>query len=162
MLRTLKYLMFSLVLIAAALPFASSQNMDPALGKWKLNLAKSKYDPGPAPKSETRTLEDRGDGVLHFTAEGVDGQGKRAFGQFAAKYDGKDYPLLSLGSQTAGSISLKRIDAYTIESVQKEDGKVTLRNHRTISKDGKTMTLTTQGTTAQGQKVNNVQIFDKQ
>jgi hypothetical protein len=28
-----------------------------SLGTWKLNLAKSKYDPGPAPLSDTRVYE---------------------------------------------------------------------------------------------------------
>ena len=27
---------------------------DPVLGTWELNVAKSKYNPGPAPKSQTR------------------------------------------------------------------------------------------------------------
>ena len=45
-------------------------------GTWKLNLAQSKFNPGPPPRSETRTWQDRGDGVQTFTAEGVDAQGR--------------------------------------------------------------------------------------
>ena len=40
-------------------------------------------------------------------------------------------------------------------------GKVTLVNVRTVSADGKTMTVTTKGTNAAGEKVNNVQVFEK-
>jgi hypothetical protein len=29
---------------------------DPSNGKWKMDPAKSKYDPGPAPKSTTTTI----------------------------------------------------------------------------------------------------------
>ena len=32
-----------------------AQESDPLVGTWELNVAKSKYSPGPAPKSETRT-----------------------------------------------------------------------------------------------------------
>jgi hypothetical protein len=34
---------------------------DPFVGTWKLDLAQSKYDPGPRPKSQTRTWETAGD-----------------------------------------------------------------------------------------------------
>ena len=33
----------------------SSQPTDAAIGTWKLDAAKSKYDPGPAPKAQTLT-----------------------------------------------------------------------------------------------------------
>jgi len=36
---------------------------DAVIGTWKLNVAKSKYDPGPAPKGSTLTLEVAGDGI---------------------------------------------------------------------------------------------------
>src|ERR1700723_1636024 len=35
---------------------------NPLVGTWELNTAKSKYDPGPIPKSLTRTVEAQGDG----------------------------------------------------------------------------------------------------
>jgi hypothetical protein len=34
-------------------------------------------------------------------------------------------------------------------------------NVRTVSADGKTMTVTTKGTNAAGQKVNNLQVYEK-
>jgi len=37
-----------IVLVVAGVALAQS---DPAVGSWKLNTAKSKYDPGPMPKS---------------------------------------------------------------------------------------------------------------
>jgi len=40
------------------------------LGTWKLNTAKSKYSPGPAPKSLTLTWEATADGIKH-AADGV-------------------------------------------------------------------------------------------
>ena len=46
------------VLIAAVL--ATAQSKDPFVGTWRLNVAKSKYSPGPPPKSQTTTPRVRG------------------------------------------------------------------------------------------------------
>ena len=59
-------------------------------------------------------------------------------------------------------IAVKRIDANTIDSVNKKGGKVTTTQRNVVSADGKTRTVTTTGVDGQGQKVNNVAIFEKQ
>ena len=54
----------SLVVAGLALLIATGQALaqatDPVVGTWELNLAKSAFTPGPAPKSETRTYEASG------------------------------------------------------------------------------------------------------
>jgi ABC-type xylose transport system substrate-binding protein len=79
--------------------------------------------------------------------------------QYTAKYDGKDYPVT--GSQDFDAISLKRVDAGTAQATLKKGGKVIQTATRVVSKDGKTLTLTTIGANAKGQAVNNVLVFDK-
>ena len=44
-------LVFSAILFATALPQIGFAQSDPLVGIWQLNLAKSKYSPGPPPKS---------------------------------------------------------------------------------------------------------------
>jgi hypothetical protein len=44
-------LAFLAVLFAAALPQASFAQSNPLVGTWKIDLAKSKYTPGPLPKA---------------------------------------------------------------------------------------------------------------
>ena len=44
----------------------------------------------------------------------------------------------------------------------KKAGKVVSTVKRNVSKDGKVMTLTAAGTNANGEKVNNVIVYDKQ
>jgi hypothetical protein len=46
--------------LVAAQPAA--QSADPFVGTWRLNVAKSKYTPGPIPKSVTSTYEPAGKG----------------------------------------------------------------------------------------------------
>ena len=147
------------VVLGAGLGHVSAQASNPRLGTWKLNLAKSKYDPGPAPQSNTMKIEASGDGEK-ATTEGVGPTGTATGTQYAAKYDGKDYPIT--GSQNADTVALKRIDARTIERTDKKGEKVVATSSRAVSEDGKTMTVTTTGTNAQGQAMNNVTVWEKQ
>ena len=45
--------------------------------------------------------------------------------------------------------------------VSKKSGKVTITQRNIVSADGKTRTVTTTGTDALGQKVNNVAVFER-
>jgi len=136
----------------------SAQATDPLIGTWELNVAKSKFSPGPAPKSQTRTYEASGAGVK-YTSKGVDADGKPTLVQYTANFDGKDYPIT--GSADSDTISLKKVDTYTAEATQKKAGKVVITTKREVSKDGKTMTVTSKGTNAKGQAIENVLVFDK-
>jgi hypothetical protein len=57
---------------------------------------------------------------------------------------------------------LKRVDANTIEATLKKGGKVVQTTKAVLSNNGKVRTLTTTGTNAKGQKVNNVAVFERQ
>jgi hypothetical protein len=148
------------VLAAAALAAAPAhaQAKDPVLGTWVLNVAKSSYTPGPAPKSQTRTYTASGN-MISFVATGVGADDKPTKAGFTAAYDGKDYALT--GNPMADMIAITRIDANTGHAVLKKGGKEVATAHRVISADGKTMTLTTTGTDAKGAKVKNVEVFDR-
>jgi len=147
-------LVFALFGFAATLVAA-----DPTVGTWKLNTAKSKYSPGPAPKSATFTYEETSDGIKR-TCEIVDADGNKTSFEYTAKYDGKDYPVT--GSDTIDMIALKRINEHTTQATLKKSGKVVSTARRVVSKDGKTLTLTITGTNAKGQKMKNIAVYDKQ
>jgi endonuclease YncB( thermonuclease family) len=57
---------------------------------------------------------------------------------------------------------MRRIDANTTEVANKKAGKATTTLRRTVSKDGKTLTITAKGKDRQGRTVNSVEVFDKQ
>ena len=138
----------------------SAQMNDPRIGTWKLNVAKSTYSPGPAPQSLMVKIEAAGQGEK-VTADFVNADGTRTTTLYTANFDGKDAPLTG---SLAGvdMVSLKRIDAQTTERTDKKGDKVVQVLARVVSPDGKTMTVTTKGTNAQGQAVNNVAVYDKQ
>jgi hypothetical protein len=132
---------------------------DPLIGTWRLNVAKSKFDPGPPPMAETRIYEAFGNGIKS-TQTRVEAGGNKSTISYSALYDGKDYPYM--GSPDADTIALRRVDANTIEATLKKSGKVTLNVKAVMSADRKTRTLTMSGTNAKGQRVNNVTIWERQ
>jgi hypothetical protein len=137
---------------------ASAQSSGPEYGTWVLNVAKSTYSPGPAPKSSTRTYTAVANGYT-FSSSGVDATGKSVSATFTVHFDGKYAPMT--GGSEASAIMVKRIDANTVESTQKRGDKVVIHTTRVISKDGKTLTSTGWGTNAAGKEYRNVEVFDK-
>ena len=127
-------------------------------GNWKVNVVKSKYDPGPAPKSATSKI-DAMEGGLKFTNDGVNAEGKPTHSEWSGKFDGKDNPVE--GDPNRDTAALKKIDDYTIEISNKKAGKPTTTIRTVFSKDGKTRTQTVKGTNAQGVKVNNMVVYEK-
>jgi hypothetical protein len=128
-------------------------------GTWKLNSAKSKFSPGPAPKSMSVTYTPAGDNGMKIVVDVVPAEGAAQHWEMTAHYDGKENPVM--GNPDADSVSLKLINAHTGESTMKKDGKVTAVNTRTLSADGKTLTIVSKGTNAQGQARHDVQVFEK-
>jgi hypothetical protein len=143
---------------SGATAFAASAS-EPAVGTWVLNLEKSKFSPGPAPKSQTRTYTQSADGTT-LTVTGVAADGSAMSGQSTFKYDGKDYAIT--GSPDYDTLALKKVNGHTVSSVQKKDGKVVGSTTRTISAHGKVLTLTSKGKNAKGASFHNVAVFDKQ
>jgi hypothetical protein len=145
------------VLALAAL--GGAQPADPFVGTWTLNVAKSKYSPGPPPKSTTVTYDAAGSGYK-ISVKTEPASGPTGEWSYTTSLDGKDSPVTGNNSN-ADTIATKRIDAHTLESVSKKGGKVILTSRIVVSKDGKTRTNTQTGTDAKGQAVNNVLVFEK-
>lgn len=146
------------MLTVAAL--ATAQPTDPFVGTWKLNVAKSTYSPGPAPKSVTSTYAVAGKGYkVSVIMEPASGPTQEW--SYTSNLDGKDAPV-SGNSPNADMTAVRRIDANTLEVVNKKGGKVTTTLRQVVSADGKTRTVTTTGTDAKGQTVNNVAVYEKQ
>ncbi len=128
------------------------------VGTWKLDVAKSKFSPGPAPKSMTVTYSAAGDG-LKIVVDLVPGDGPAQHWEMSGGYDGKDNPVT--GNPNADTISMKRIDDANGESTFKKGGKTTSVNTRALSADGKTLTIVSKGTTADGKPRLDTQVFTK-
>jgi len=88
-----RYRFVTCALVCLALMATMAFAADMSLGTWKLNLAKSKFDPANvAPKSQTVKNEAAPDGVKQV-GDIVDSAGKAVKTEYTAKYDGKDYAV---------------------------------------------------------------------
>jgi len=131
---------------------------DVNMGTWKLNEAKSKISPGTA-KNVTVVYAPAGDAVK-VTVDGVDADGKPAHNEWTGKFDGKDYPVT--GDPAADTRAYRRVDDRTLVLTNKKGGKVALTGRVVVSADGKSRTVTTNGTDAQGNKISSTAVYDKQ
>jgi hypothetical protein len=132
---------------------------DSAVGTWTLNIAKSSFDPGPAPKSQTRTYMEDKDGT-EVAVTGVSADGSAVSQQATFKYDGKAYPWT--GSPDIDAVSLKRVNGSTVTATLMKAGKKVGRTTRTISGHGKILTLSTTMPGTDGKSHRTVTVFDKQ
>lgn len=157
-------LVLRMLIVAVVLAFVwevgylAAQGTDPIIGTWELNLAKSKFSPGPPPKSDIRTFETAGAGVK-FTAKIIDAEGKSITGGYTASDDGRNHPLT--GNPDADTVAMRRIDPLSVEFTLKKSGKIVQTATRVMSQDRKTYTLTFKGTDAKGQQVNGVMVFER-
>jgi hypothetical protein len=131
---------------------------DPQMGTWKLNEAKSKLAPSGARNNVVIYSAD-GDKVK-VTIDGVDWQGKTFRDEWMGKFDGKDYPVG--GAPLGDSRSYTKVDANTLSFTGKSGGKIIFTGTTTVSPDGKTRTVTTSATDAQGKTFSTTAVYDKQ
>ena len=154
----------SSVFLAALLTIGSAvigagSDADPVVGTWKLNLAKSTFGGGPALKSQIRTYSQSARGITLKLAT-VSADGKATTTQTTYRLDGKDYP--SMGNPDFDSLSGMKIDIDTTEFTLKRAGKPVGTIRRTVSKDGRTLTLNYVITNANGVQLSELTVFDKQ
>ena len=156
--RTLQCATVVGIFVALIAVCSAAQGTEPIIGTWVLNVAKSTFSPGPAAKSESRTYVVAGK-EIKATSTGVGADGKPTAGEWLIVSDGRDTPLT--GNPDADVLSLKRIDPFSTEFTLKKAGKVVITGTRTISRDGRVMTITNKGTNAKGETVNDVLVYEK-
>jgi len=154
----LKTMLVGAVLAVAGLTIAADA-ADPVVGTWTLNLAKSKFDTGPALKSQTRTYT-QGDDGISVTVNGSRADGSAVSQQSTFKYDNKAYSWS--GAADYDALSLKRVNGSTVKAILMKAGKKVGNTTRTISGHGKVLTLSTKVTGADGKPYSTVLVFDKQ
>jgi hypothetical protein len=148
-----------LFVFGAVAVFAQAPAAKNMVGTWKLDAAKSKYSPGPTPKSQVAILSTV-DGGMKVVSDRVEADGKTTHFEWTAKFDGKDYPVT--GDPGRDAVSVKKVDDYTLDITNKKGGKTTTVIHAVYAKDGKSRTETVSGTDAQGKKIDNVTQWTKQ
>ncbi|HET7217030.1 MAG TPA: hypothetical protein VFJ02_03245 [Vicinamibacterales bacterium] len=137
---------------------AGAQAPDPIVGTWKMDVAKSTYKPGPPPKSATVVITAEGKSIkVAVDAEMPSGPMK--WGYTSAR-DGKDVPVT--GNPNYDTANATQTNPHEGTIVYKKDGKTVATTKTSVAKDGKTLTVTSDGTDAKGQAFHNVSHYTKQ
>jgi len=143
----------ALLFSAVCALIGQTQHINAFTGTWKMNVAKSTFSPGPAPKSQTITFAPDGT----FTLEAVDQEGKR-IGWSHPWSGGAEVPNHGVEDET----SITKIRGNTLDETIKSGNKIVETVHAVVSKDGKTFKATLTGIDNQGHHVRNVGVFEKQ
>jgi hypothetical protein len=148
------------LLIAASAPLASQtppRGEASLIGTWVLDLSKSKYFPGPPPRGETRIYTAVPEGV-HGVIKRVHADGRVETIDYLANYDNE---MAVTGTPAYDAIKLRQVDEYTSESVLSHAGMVYGTARRTISRDGKSMTIAFQRRTSTD-TISNMALYNRQ
>lgn len=130
------------------------------IGTWELNLEKSTFSPGPAPRQQTLTFQQKGPQWMALI-QGIDAAGKPISldaNNLMITFDGRDHPTPTADYETT---AWKPVDEHKYLVTRKKAGKVVMTSTNILSADGKTMTITTIGRNAAGQAVHNVRVYDR-
>ena len=129
---------------------------DSALGAWTLNHAKSTFS-GAVPYRRVMKFEVVGDAIKETTYT-MSTDKPSVVVEYTARFDGTDYPI---SNSMLTTVSLKRVDDQTVERTGKVKGQVVETETRTVSDNGKVLTVTTKGT-RDGAEYSSVQVYDRQ
>lgn len=158
--RTMKSAILVAALLVLMVRFTVAQNQQ-FVGTWKVDVAKSRYQPGPRPRSETLRFEPAGEG-FKVSLDGVNEQGPY-HSEGTGKFDGIDVPILATPARQARfTYAFTRIDDHTWDIMIKVNGERRILVHNVVSDDGKTMRGVSNAVTNQGLNTSQVVIYDKQ
>jgi hypothetical protein len=141
-------------LLAAVACFAAS----PHMGTWKLNEAKSKMPEGMG--KNTMVVYSEQKDKIKITVDGVDKDGKKTHSVWVGKFDGNAYPVK--GNLSYNSVSYKMVNEHTNDITAMKDGTTVWTGTIKVAADGKSRTVTVNGTDADGKKFKGKVFYDKE
>jgi len=135
---------------------------DNTLGTWKLNPDKSKAPAGQSKITSLTVVRTASADGVKVTAKGERQDKSMIDTSYTVKYDGKEVSVSGSGLPY-DTVAIKQVNADTLTDVRsKKGGSYKGTGRWAISKDGKTATLTTKGTGADGKPFSGTSVFDKQ
>jgi hypothetical protein len=144
-----------IVSVVAMCALALSGAENPFLGTWELNTAKSKLDAS-SPTIQSQTVNYALDGSLLKAALTTDGKPSA----HPTVYDGQEHEYGGTSALRPTHIIPTR-KGNMLETVFKRNGLKVGTRKNTLSADGLTMTVVTDGTKLDGSKYLSVLVFDK-
>lgn len=144
------------IVVMCALALTSWGAENPFLGTWVLNTTKSKPDPSSAPV-QSQTVLYSVDGTTLKASLTTDGKPAA----HPTVYDGKEHEYGGMSPLSPTHI-IPMSKGKTLETVFKRNGLKVGTRKNTLSADGSTMTVVTQGTKPDNSNYYSVLVFEKQ
>lgn len=132
---------------------------DPFVGKWTLNVQKSKYAAGTCPKRMIIEMDAEGDGV-RYRSETITASGASSSAKYAAAYDGREVIVMGANGMMT-PVALKRETPSVVVASYVRGQQVVATSRREVSKDGRWMTVTTTSKDGSGKSVVNVGVYER-
>src|SRR5262249_52692851 len=123
------------------------------------NVKKSKYPAGTLPKSMIIQMEAAGEGI-RYRSETIDANGRTSTAEYVADYDGREAVVKGRVGLLL-PVALKRVDSDTVEASYMRGFQVVATSRRVVSKDGRSMTVTTTSKDKEGKSVTNIGVYDR-
>lgn len=146
----------ALLFWAAVVVFGQAGHMTPFTGTWKLNVARSTFQPGPAFKSFTLTFTP--DGTRHLDLTGADDQTLKA----SLPWSNGKVVSVAADREFDGVTAVSKIQGNTFNDKWARNGRVIETVHGAVSPDGRTLKIRVDGADAQGRAFHNRLIFERQ
>jgi hypothetical protein len=133
---------------------------DPFVGTWKLNPARSQFDPNHRPADATMRWQIEPDGGYLLLAEGLDERGQPCTEKPQKLVpDGNAYPVENLPGLTCVT---SRLGTRTLRAdVKRDDGSIAGEGSYTVSEDGASMTAATAGFDSQLRRFEMRTVWDR-
>jgi hypothetical protein len=148
-------------LLGMALACTPALAADNSLGKWTLNLEKSKYSPSPLPIKSLTTVRESVQGGVKVTVTGQLVDGTAVSGDYTAKYDGKEAPV-SGTAFPCDRLSVRQLNDNTFTSeCRSTRSRYSASKRIQVSTDSSTMYVVTEGTDAQGRQFSGTLVFER-
>jgi hypothetical protein len=152
-----KFLLGIVLILSSTTGLASS---DPFVGKWKLDVHRSKYPDGTCPTRMLIEMHPAGQGVA-YNSEATYRNGAETHAQYTAEYNGK--PVIVMGTHGLMlPVSLKRLDERIVEAFYTRGAEIVATSRRVVSADGRKMTITTVSKNATGKRLKTVGVYSRQ
>ena len=132
---------------------------DPFVGKWKMNPDKSKYLVGTPPREQIVTITETSTD-LQVKVEGVTADGTKTVVFYTIPLEGGMGKMFETSPAYDG-ISGKHLGPYEREISRLKDGKAVFTARSTVSKEGNSMAVHSQGVSPLGKPVDAYIVYDK-
>lgn len=137
---------------------ASLASADPLTGKWVLNVGRTHYGGGAAPRKQETFVCEEEKQLLRCTIKSDRLDGKLVLGTFRAAFDGQAYP--ADGIPDVDRVSLKKIDDHVADATFSYKGRPVFGYRAVQSDDDRSLTIVSVDPVART-VLNSIVVYDR-